>query len=132
MLFSITSEKKKKKKESLVAENVKKLWRLLCSLPLPEKPSSCLQSTWSSNSGALCCITNNDTDLYDINEINKLVHGNAGNMSAIKKGNLCMKVCQVDGTEQVCILWPMKYCTNTGAILYSLTWEILQRNKIKK
>ena len=78
-----------------------------------------------------CHIANNDTDLYDVTEINKLVQGSVGNMSATKKGKLHMKVCQVDGSEWVYIVWPVKYCVKEGANLYSLTCNFLWRKRIK-
>ena len=72
------------------------------------------------DSVALCHITNEDISLYDVTKINKLVQGNAGNIPITNKGKLCISVCQVDGTKQVHILWPMKYCAKAGANLYSL------------
>ena len=68
---------------------------------------------------------NNDTGLYDSIEINELEQGSASNMSVTKKGKLWMKVHQVDDTERVHILWPVKYCAKAGANLYSLTCELL-------
>ena len=50
-------------------------------------------------------------------------------MSATKKGRLCMKV-QVNGSERLYVLWPMKYCTKAGANIHSLTYKLLQGRKI--
>ena len=55
------------------------------------------KNTWISYSGTL----NNDTGLYNLSKISKFVQGSADNMSAIKKGNLHMKVCQVDGSGAI-------------------------------
>ena len=74
---------------------------------------------------------NNDTDLYNVTKINWLVWGSAGNVSITKKGKLCMKACQVDGTEWAHILWSVKHCAKAGASLYSLTYKLLQGNKIE-
>ena len=52
-------------------------------------------------------ITNNDSGLYDI-----------------------MKVKQVDGSERMLVLWPVKYCTKASANLLSLTCKLLQGRKI--
>ena len=49
-----------------------------------------------------------------------------------KNGKLCMKVCQVDGTEWLHILWPMKYNTKAGANLYSLTCKLLKGGKKRR
>ena len=52
------------------------------------------------------------------------------NMPATRKDKLCLNVWQVDGTEQVHILWPMKFCPKAGVNLFSLTCELLQGTKI--
>ena len=67
------------------------------------------KNTWFGYSGASCHITNDDTDLYDITDINESIQGSSSIMPATKKGKLQVKVCQVDGTEQVHTLWPEKF-----------------------
>ena len=64
------------------------------------------------NSITLCHITNDDTGLFDINEINKQVQGSAGNMSTNKKGKVHVNICQVEGTQWVHTIWPVKFCPN--------------------
>ena len=56
--------------------------------------------------GASCQIMNNDTDLYDVTDHNKLVQRSLGNMSAMKMGKLCMKVLEVDGSKKLHIYDP--------------------------
>ena len=87
---------------------------ILCTID-GETFHSIAKNTWIDNSGASCHITNNNTGLYDITEINKLVQGILGIISATIKGKLCMKVCPVDGSENV----------------YSLIFELLQGEKVK-
>ena len=47
-----------------------------------------------------------------------------------KKGKLQVRVYQVDGTEWIHVLWPMKFCPKALANLFSLTCKLLQRNRI--
>ena len=46
------------------------------------------KNIWIRNFGASCHITNNDTGLCDITDINKLVQGSLGNISAAEKGKV--------------------------------------------
>ena len=80
-------------------------------------------------SGAACHITNDITSLYDVTNINKLVHGHSDNMLPTKVGKLQMKVHQVDGDKKLHLLWPVKYCKKAGVSLCSLC-ELLQGRKI--
>ena len=57
-----------------------------------------------SDLDASCHITNYDTGLYDIIEINKSVKGSLGNMFATKKDKLHMKVPQVHGSKRLHVL----------------------------
>ena len=88
------------------------------------------KNTWIRDSGASCHITNNDTGLYDVTNVDESIQGSSCIIPVIKKRKLQVKVCQVDGTEQVHTLWPMKFCPKAGVNLFSLTCEILQENKI--
>ena len=88
------------------------------------------KNIWVGDSGTSFHISNNDTGLFDVTEVNKFVEGSLGNMPATKKGMLHRKVCQVDGTEGVHILWPVKYCPKAGAKLYYLKCELSQGNKV--
>ena len=82
-------------------------------------------NTWIRDSGASCNITNDNTSLFDIIDINQLIQGNSGNMSVMKKGKLCVNVQQVDGTEWVHTIWPVKICPKADENLFSLTCELL-------
>ena len=55
-----------------------------------------MKNTLIGNFGISCCITNNDTGLYDVTNINKLLQGILSDKSAMKKNKLCMTVSQVD------------------------------------
>ena len=103
---------------------------MLCTVD-GETPHLFMKNMWISNSGTLCHTTNDDIGLYNVTNINKLVQGSLGNISATKKAKLCINVCQVDSIEWAYILWPVKYCTMAGANLYSPTCKLLQINKIE-
>ena len=45
-------------------------------------------NTWIGDSGASCHITNDNTGLYDISDIDKLIQGSSGILLAAKKGKL--------------------------------------------
>ena len=86
--------------------------------------------TWIGDSGASCHVTNNDTGMYDIIDINELTQASSGIMPTTKKSKLCVKVQQVDENEQIHTLWPMKCCSKAGANLFSLSCKLLQVKKI--
>ena len=75
--------------------------------------------------GASCHVTNDDTGLYDIT-----AQGHSGSMTAAIKGKLHTKACQVDGSEKLHILWPMKHCSKVHANLFLLTCKLLLGRKI--
>ena len=52
-------------------------------------------------------------------------------MLATNKGKLCISVHQLNGTEWIHIVWPMKFCSKVGANLFSLACKHFQGNKIK-
>ena len=79
--------------------------------------------------GASCHITNNNTGLFEVTKIHKSIQSSSGNMTATKKGKLCVNICQVDDTEWIHTLWLVKYCPKAGANLFSLTCELSQGNK---
>ena len=60
--------------------------------------------TCIGNSGASCHVTNDDTCLYDVTNINKLEQGSLGDMSSIKKYKVQMKVCQIDSSKRLHVL----------------------------
>ena len=62
------------------------------------------KNTWFGHFDALCHITDDDEGLYDVTNINSLVQGSLGSMSAHKKGKHCVKVRQVDGKEKANIV----------------------------
>ena len=88
------------------------------------------KNTWIGDSGVSCHITNNNTGLYDITNIDESIQGSSGIMPATKMGKLQVKVLQVNGTEWIHTIWPVKFCPKAGANLFSLTCKLLQENKI--
>ena len=82
------------------------------------------KNTWIGDFSASSHITNDDTN------IKKLIQGSSSTMPATKKGKLLVNVQQVDGTERVKILSPMKIFPKVGTNLFSLTWKLWQGNKI--
>ena len=89
------------------------------------------KNTWIRDSGTLCHTTNNDKGLYDVTNIYKLVQGSSGRMATTEKGKLHMKVCQVNGSKQLHMLWPVNYCAKVSASLSLLLCKLLQDNKIQ-
>ena len=62
------------------------------------------KKTWIRDLGASCHTANDDTDLNDVTNINTLVQGSSGHMSAMKKCKLSIKLHQVDGSERVSVI----------------------------
>ena len=89
-----------------------------------------MKNTWIGDSGASCHTTNNDTSLQDITNIDESIQVSSGIMPATKKGKLGVKVRQVNGSEQVHTLQPVKFCPKVGANLFSLMCKLLQGSKI--
>ena len=133
MLCSLMMDSKKEnaKKKVWFVDDVKQPSKagMMCSIN-GNMLYSFTKNTWIGDSGASCHITDNDTSMYDIIYIDELIHGSSSIMPAMKKGKLHVNVHQVDGTEQVHTLWPVKFCFKAGANLFSLTCEFLQGNKI--
>ena len=88
------------------------------------------KNTWIGDSGASCQIMNNNTNPFDIINIIKLIQGSSRNMPAAKKGKHHVNIQQVEGTEWVHTLWPMKFCPKAGVNLFSLTRKLLQGKEI--
>ena len=89
-----------------------------------------MKITWIKDSGASCHVTNNDSVLYDVTEIIDSIQGSSSILPATKKGKLWVKVRQVNGTEHVHTIWPVKFCPKAGVNLFYLLWELLQGSKI--
>ena len=68
--------------------------------------------------------------LFNVIDINETIQGSSRNMPAMKKGKLCINILQVNGTEWVHTLWPMKFCPKAVANLLSLMCELSQKKKI--
>ena len=68
--------------------------------------------------------------LYNVTVIDELVQGSLRNVSTMDKGNLCIKVYQVDGSKRLHVLWHMKHCIKAGANSYFLTFELLWGSKL--
>ena len=97
-----------------------------------KKRASTLLNCWERKliGTASCHITDNDTGLYDITNIDELIQGSSSIMPITKKGKLQVKVHQVNGTEHIHTLWPVKFCPKAGANLFSLMCELSKGNKI--
>ena len=82
------NERKKDKKKVRFADNVKKPMETGMLFAIDSETfHSFTMNMWITNSGASFHITNNDTGLYDITNINKLVQESSGNMPAAKRAN---------------------------------------------
>ena len=53
-------------------------------------------------------------------------------MPATKTGKLHVKVRQVDGSEKLHVLWPVKYCTKVSVNPFLLTYEYSQGSNISR
>ena len=91
---------------------------------------SLMRITWIRDSGASCHITNNDTGMYDITDINESIQGSSSIMPTTKKSKLCVNVCQVNQAEWVHTLLPVKFCPKAGENLFSLMCKLLHGNEI--
>ena len=84
-------------RESKTKENKKKKVRFMEDVKQPLDAGmntffSFTKNTWIGDLGASCHITNDDTGLYNINDINELIQGSSSIMPATKKGKLQVKV----------------------------------------
>ena len=66
---------------------------------------------WIRDSGTLSYNTNNESGFYDITDINKSMQGSSCTMPTTKKKKRCMKVWQVDESENSCIMF-CEVCAN--------------------
>ena len=78
------------------------------------------KNTWIGYLGTTYHITNNDTGLYDVTNINQLVQGSSSSMLTAKKGKLLIKECQVDGRKKSPI---HKAGTNLFLLMHIFAWE---------
>ena len=58
--------------------------------------------------GLLCHIINNDSGLYDVTSMIKLVDGSSESIPTTKRDKLHMKVKQLEWSEKMHIIWPFK------------------------
>ena len=58
------------------------------------------RNTSIGDSNASCHITNNDTSLYDVTNINESIQGSSSIMPATKKGKLCIKIAKSRGLRR--------------------------------
>ena len=79
-----------------------------------------MKNTLIGDSGASHHITKDNTSLFDVINIHNSIQGSFRNMSAMKKGKLCINIQQIDGTKWVCTLCSVKFCAKVGANLFSL------------
>ena len=68
---------------------------------------SFMKNTWIGDLGTSCHITNDGKCLDDIIDIDDSIQGSSGIMPATKNSKLQVIVHQVNGEEQVHILWPV-------------------------
>ena len=88
------------------------------------------KSMWIGDSSSLCHIMNNDTSLFNVININKLIQGSSSIMPVTKEGKLHVNIWQVNRTEWVHTIWPIKFCPKGGANLFLLTCELLQEKTL--
>eukprot|EP00956_Cyclotella_meneghiniana_P039716 scaffold177807_cov69-Cyclotella_meneghiniana.AAC.1 len=76
------------------------------------------------DSGASCHITNDDTDMYDVQDIHELIGGIGPDaIVATKMGKKKCVIKQANGSTTEKILYPCKYSKDASDNLYSITSE---------
>ena len=82
------------------------------------------ENTWYGDSGASCHITNDNTDMYDVNDIHELIGGIGPEaIVATKMGKKKCVIKQADGSTTEKILYPCKYSKDASDNLFSITSE---------
>ena len=81
------------KKKVWFAEDVKQPSKagMMCTINV-DSFYSFTKNTWNGDSGASCHITNNDTNMFDVTDINESIQGSSSIMPTTKKGKLCINV----------------------------------------
>ena len=74
---------------------------------------------WIRDSGVSHQIANDDNNLFEATEIHKSIQESSGSMPVTEEGKLHVNIWQVDSTEQVRTLWPMKFFPKAGTNLFS-------------
>ena len=89
-----------------------------------------MKNMWIAHLCTSCHVTYDDSGLYHITNILKLVQVNSGSILVTKKGGICMKLKQVHGSTMMHVLWPVKYCIKAYVNLFFLICKFLQGSKI--
>ena len=83
------------------------------------------KNMWIGDSSILCHIMNDNTSLFNISTSISQFKEDPILCLLQKKAKLCVNIQQVDGTEQIHTLWPVKICPKADANLFSLTCKLL-------
>ena len=78
--------------------------------------------------GASFHIINDDSGLFNIINVNESIQ--LCIYASNKNDNVCVNIQQVDGTEWIHTLWPMKFCPKKSANLFSLICKPLKGRTI--
>ena len=89
------------------------------------------KNSWIGDTGASCFITYDDTNMYDVTKINEKIVGISGNVTATKMGKILGHVKQVDGTESIVEMYPVKYCPRATKKLFSITAFLSTGSKLQ-
>lgn len=103
---------------------------LVCTINGRTYPSF-TKNTWIGDSGASCHITNNDSKMYDVKNIDETVSGVSGGIQATKIGKVNVQVKQVNGATVNTTLSQVKYCPEATENLFSITSELSNGCKLK-
>ena len=126
-LLTLKHKKENVKKKLWFVEDVKQPSDacVMCSI---NGDTFCLftKNMWIRDSSASCHIMSNDTDLFDVINIDKSIQGSSSIMPTMKKGNLQVQVWKVDETEWVHTLWPIKFFPEACTNLFSLMCKLFQ------
>ncbi len=113
-----------KKNKSKVQSVLKGEKGLKCVIGDSQYPSF-TKNTWTGDTGASCFITNDDSDMYDVEPIDESIGGIGPDpLRATKKGKKKCLIKQADGTLTEKVLYPCKYAADASDNLFSITAEL--------
>ncbi len=127
---------KKKQKKTTSKSKVESILKgekgLKCTIDGHVYPSF-TKTTWFGDTGASCHITNDDSDMYDVELIDEEIGGiGPTSIRATKKGKKKCLITQNDGTVTEKVLYPCKYAEDASDSLLSITSELSRGAQLSK
>ncbi len=69
--------------------------------------------------------------MYDVKIINEQIVGILGNVTATKLGKILGQVKQLDGTDTIVKMYPVKYCPRATKYLFSIAAALSTSSKLQ-